>query len=285
MTTGRGQTPAAFAYERRITMFVDFLGFKDLVEQSETNPSIIAAVHDAVSEVRSTMDSEGLLDSEVVTQFSDCLIVSVRADEASSVFHKVNALRMIVVDLADRGFLLRGGMTVGQLYHTDELVMGPAMNEAYRLESTEAISPRVIIDPGVIEAARAAPREGHRPDQEARYTLGFLNKDDDGWLYVDYVGIVPIQNLGIAADGYPPYLHKLIQKTLDGLRHEDGQVRRKYEWLDRRIGAEIDRLTAIGEISERRATSPEFYEAVDEIAASYEAAKDAMAVQAFSEVE
>ena len=44
------------------------------------------------------------------------------------------------------GFLIRGGITIGKLYHnaTQGVVFGEALVEAYNLESKDAIYPRVI---------------------------------------------------------------------------------------------------------------------------------------------
>ena len=47
--------------------------------------------------------------------------------------------------MMSKGILLRGGITVGQLCHKDNIVYGPAMVEAYELESKSAIYPRVIV--------------------------------------------------------------------------------------------------------------------------------------------
>ncbi|HTG56249.1 MAG TPA: hypothetical protein VL943_08285, partial [Niabella sp.] len=44
------------------------------------------------------------------------------------------------------GMMIRGGITIGDLIHEENgALFGPAMNEAYRLESNSAIYPRVVI--------------------------------------------------------------------------------------------------------------------------------------------
>ncbi len=47
---------------------------------------------------------------------------------------------------AMQGFLLRGGITVGQIIHDDECVFGPGLNRAYELESKIATYPRFVLD-------------------------------------------------------------------------------------------------------------------------------------------
>nr|WP_317187917.1 hypothetical protein [Acinetobacter gerneri] len=41
--------------------------------------------------------------------------------------------------------LLRGALTIGEIYHDENMVFGPAMVEAYELESKVAEFPRIIL--------------------------------------------------------------------------------------------------------------------------------------------
>ena len=50
-----------------------------------------------------------------------------------------------------RKLLLRGGLTIGDLYMDDVLVWGKGLLRAYELESKVAIYPRIIVDSCVIE--------------------------------------------------------------------------------------------------------------------------------------
>ena len=52
---------------------------------------------------------------------------------------------------AINGFLLRGGVTVGDVIHEDEIVFGPGLNRAYYLESKIARYPRFVLDPACIK--------------------------------------------------------------------------------------------------------------------------------------
>src|ERR1700734_1453383 len=45
-----------------------------------------------------------------------------------------------------KGFLLRGGITVGEVVHDDECVFGPGLVRAYELESKKAYYPRFVLD-------------------------------------------------------------------------------------------------------------------------------------------
>ena len=113
-------------YERRLILFIDFLGFGEIVAETEGNwqslRRLIAAM-DAVGEMRDA----AFFDSQCVTQFSDTVVLSHRVEEISGVFWLLNSMALTVVELASRGFLLRGAVTLGNLYHTPRHVVGPAL--------------------------------------------------------------------------------------------------------------------------------------------------------------
>ena len=270
------RTTATAVYECRVTLFLDFLGFKEVVERSLNDSSVICEVLRAVRQAGFLIDDDGASESEMVTQFSDSMVVSVRADEKSGVFWTLDGIGMIVVDLAGRGFLVRGGLTVGPLYHTDELVMGPAMNRAYKLENKIAKAPRVIVDRMVLRTAKNAAAPQHSPDQEVEYSRSLLKNDADHRLYVDYITCNAFENLGCRREHYPSYFRNLTELAAAGLAHPDGRVREKYAWLDNRLKIEIDNLTKIGAIPGRRAMDHEFYDEIDRVAADYKAALASM---------
>ena len=66
----------------------------------------------------------------VLTQFSDSLVISVDDDRYGRDALQ-NALYSLTSNLIDYGFLLRGGVTRGELFHDVGLVFGPALIEAY----------------------------------------------------------------------------------------------------------------------------------------------------------
>lgn len=66
------------------------------------------------------------------------------------------------------GWLLRGGISIGQLFIDDVMVWGDALLKAYYLEDKIANYPRVIIDKNVVN-------EYLRQDFDNLYFLNFLN--------------------------------------------------------------------------------------------------------------
>ena len=89
----------------------------------------------------------------VVTQFSDSFVISAPADNPASCNLLFRALRLINVQFFfGLGMLMRGGLSIGNLVHRrGGALFGPAMNEAYAIESKAAVYPRVVVSELVYE--------------------------------------------------------------------------------------------------------------------------------------
>lgn len=94
----------------------------------------------------------------VITAFSDCMVLSFSdKDQTDSKISWYNLILNIIGILQDfaykmlcHGFLVRGAITSGKLFHERGVVLGPALIEAYELESKRAIIPRILITDEII---------------------------------------------------------------------------------------------------------------------------------------
>ena len=228
-------------YERRIVLFIDFLGFKELVERTRREPGRLADLVGAMDEVGKIGISDAdLYRSQQVTQFSDCIVVSYKVDEESAAFWLLSEVAFCVIALVERGYLLRGAITVGDLLHTDIHVVGPALVEAYELESRTAKHPRVIVDPGLLTVARSARSAQHTSTEEEEYVRAFLTRDDDGHDYFDYVSWRSVVEVtGGSDEYYPGYMQKIHDIVAAGLGHDSPGVLEKYLWLHAKYLSQI----------------------------------------------
>lgn len=150
------QFDKSLRYENRIVAFLDILGWKNAVMskgcESENIPKALGRTLAQLKWISNHFNSlNGLVPegmkwpgNPVMTQFSDSLVISVDDDErGKSVLE--NALYIITSNLIEFGLLLRGGVSKGELYHSDGLVYGPALIDAYELESKFASTPRIIL--------------------------------------------------------------------------------------------------------------------------------------------
>ena len=74
------------------------------------------------------------------------------------------------------GWLLRGGITIGDLFIDDVMVWGNALLRAYQLEDKVSIFPRVIIDKKVIDLIS--------PEDKS---YGFIRYDIDGFAFLNFL--------------------------------------------------------------------------------------------------
>ena len=134
--------------EERLIFFGDVLGFKDMIKESEqqrVNSMLTANINNYLDAVK--LELAAYHQKVKVTIISDSVIISALKDDADE-FFKVVA--KIYCDYYGLDFILRGAITYGKLYHEGN-IFGSGYIEAYRLESKEAITPRIIIDEKVLQ--------------------------------------------------------------------------------------------------------------------------------------
>src|SRR5258708_19130175 len=198
-------------YEERIILFLDFLGFKEIVEGTVGNATNLDNLLEAIDRLYDIgREDADLYNTRSITTFSDSVVLSYAVHEQSAVYYLLSDIAFAVIDLAIRGFLVRGAVTVGNLLHTGRYLVGPAMVEAYELESKVARFPRVLLDPKLAAIAAKAHADQHDAQHEAQYVRAFMTKDTDGQHYLNYVSWESVvNNSGMDDDNYPLYLRDM----------------------------------------------------------------------------
>lgn len=164
-------------YEPYIVAFIDILGFKDIVNKSESETNEFNKILDVLNKFKGIEKPETwkeaniLVDIEECAQkknlsefdisgivkcncFSDCITVFVNADtNINERFSSLVAfLSKISCELLQNGIFIRGAITYGNL-HTNKdasVFFGKAMNKAYTLESTIAVYPRILLSKEIV---------------------------------------------------------------------------------------------------------------------------------------
>jgi hypothetical protein len=131
-------------YERRAVLFLDILGFSELVQRGKENRLLAALQH--VQGRALEVQERGKMN---FTAFSDCVVVSAPLNDGKGALQIVGYAQFLALDLLARGLLTRGGIVAGDLYHEGAIVLGPALIEAYQLESKKALYPRILVTPEI----------------------------------------------------------------------------------------------------------------------------------------
>jgi len=231
-------------YENRHVLFCDILGFTHAVKSESISVSDIFGV---MSELRVYIDSanvlnhpssQGRYDSEdekgyiirpIAEHFSDCVVVSVEATNLGAIWlcEVASQLQGIIVR---RGFLSRGAITSGDLWHRESTVFGPAFIDAVELEKQTSL-PRIVISDDIWGWFMSSESEEDYQIAKIRESQLFAF-DSDGTRRVD-----PFSELKIYAGSthIPAHIESLLDcwvKTIkSGQGHPDLKTRNKYAWV------------------------------------------------------
>lgn len=191
--------------KEHLIFFIDFVGFANATKHwdSQQMAALILLLHNLAS-LRSEFDL-GEQPAEngtrynirpAVTTFSDHIVISYPiegmqklggGDTIGTILllsqRLISGLAAAAMSL---GLLIRGGATVGPLYHSGGVVIGTAMIEAYELESKVAVYPRIAVSRKAYSQIKAQPRSS------------LVLQDDDGITHLNYFTHM------ILAGGNPP---------------------------------------------------------------------------------
>lgn len=174
-----------------VLFYLDLLGFKNAVRDPTSERSaLLTELLNDLATLRGDFDfKEEVLDNgkkftmrAAVSTFSDHIAISCptkdleRPDGAGLGSALTEKLISIFAGRAiGLGLLVRGGATVGPLFHEGGVLLGEALIEAYELESRVASYPRIVVSRKLY--SRVEPGFGNL----------FLVKDHDGITHFNYV--------------------------------------------------------------------------------------------------
>jgi len=229
-----------YKYEERVVCFIDVLGFSDRIKQTENEPNGSKVLSDTCNALN-LMDTfmANLLKKNYakdmrVTQFSDSLVISFPLKESEynilSALYTIKSIQVMLLMLFR--MLLRDGIVVGKVVHTDQLLVGPAMISAYRLESKSAVYPRIVIDPVIITLFYHIKLK--LPDQGKTYD-SIVRKDLDDLYYIDYFNFDNGDRCFEDEKEFLRYFKTLLKMIIDSLKKSDIGIRSKYYWMRNKL--------------------------------------------------
>ena len=171
-----------------LVAFVDLLGFSDIIRKvDDTRQGIVLRLLESLANATGDHTLESVaIDNETkqikfrpaISAFSDLIVFSFPSDKLDQVgagpivLYLAQSVGHIFKQAFDVNCLIRGGIAFGPLYHAGGVVFGPALVQAYELESKFAKWPRIICSPD------AARHLGSNP---------YLQSDEDRFVCLDYV--------------------------------------------------------------------------------------------------
>ena len=216
------------------------------------------------------MDDEYEMNKPVVTMFSDSIVISQTIDDFFDISEFVEFTSKMQYHLLIEGILIRGGISIGNLYHSDRYIFGNGMISAYKIESEKAVYPRIVIDKNVMERCTEIIDKKFNQSYNAHilyegkkyyqipykdysdyeYSL-YIQLDLDGLYYINYLqdnlNIIEASSkdlldtdIYILKSTYEDYCIKIIKLVDEGIRMDDIRVQEKYRWLKNKYNRAIN---------------------------------------------
>ncbi|KTD49593.1 hypothetical protein Lrub_0692 [Legionella rubrilucens] len=220
-------------YEDRFVVFVDILGWKSKIKESEENPSLVGELSRCLYSIKEyhkyhEISNQLKISNIQVSQFSDSIFMSAKPDNDFSLIELESFLNqsiwMLVNLLLGQNLLFKGAISFGKVVHNSDIVFGPALNRAYLLHENYK-RPRIILDPDLIERLNlSASITGSRiVDGDQKIYKKTFRMDDDNVFFYDFLQpLIPSK---------APDLKRVKDMISQSVNHEDEGVKNKYIWL------------------------------------------------------
>lgn len=216
-------------YSEKYLAFIDILGFKEIV-RSQSSEWIINNIYNEIRKVEVLIHSDLLINMLPQTTcnqlefvlISDSITISIQKDLPLALETLISACIMLQKMFLNKEqpILMRGAITTGNYFHYDQMTFGPALSNAYILESNVAIFPRILIDKSV--------RIHEICNQQNTLAKAFCVPDTDGYEFLDYVNFA----LAFASDRNKECAHIrtfIVQRMREFIKED--RIYQKYAWL------------------------------------------------------
>lgn len=207
--------------------YMDILGAKKYIE-SEESENYLNKVQKLYAEAIGMINSnskEGYHKNNKLKIFSDNIVLAIpQIEYFGETINEINSCNILIfaaffqIVALKYSFLVRGGISVDNLYIDNDFVFGKALIQAYKLESEIGLYPRIVIDPKDISLFL-----------KSNFQRRILLKDSANIYYID-----PFEN-------YFGYIHKSIKnENLDIIRtnlnemlivNKDNKINQKICWF------------------------------------------------------
>lgn len=173
----------------------------------------------------------------VVISYPTKAILSMSDDLGTGLYLAERIISGLASEAIKLGFLIRGGATVGRLHHRGGVVVGPALIEAYKLESTVSIYPRISVSRKVYSQVKS-------------HSV-LLTVDDDGITYFDYfLPMIARHAAGPQGNEFISNSRSLINQNIETFEgHEKWNEMAKWVWFEKKFDRAVAEIREVAQNS------------------------------------
>lgn len=233
---------------QHIVAYLDILGIaarmKEGYERQKLAMNKLHNLYTFSMDISKRIAMEGYSDINFKIFSDNIIIVKKLSEQADKRLLDIRALLYCVANfqcsaVSDSvGWLVRGGISVGELFIDETMVWGEALLKAYDLESNSAIYPRILLDSSLLSHIGS--------DEEL---TGFVRQDFDNLYFLNYLYI---QHFGgqFLKNGFQMmldelngrYSERIYQKLCWHMNYVNRELDRKNEKKDKKYRLSIESL-------------------------------------------
>ncbi len=219
-------------YKKYVIGYIDLLGIHEILK-IDTGDALISLnkLYNRLIRYTNQPDNFFKLNNIQIKIFSDNIVIASEIDgnNLNKSFQQVSRLSKILQEeaLLRYGWLLRGGICIGDLYIDDVFNIGSGLITAYQLESSLANYPRIIIDKQLINTINVDMFK-------MPYGLEEIYQDHDGEYYINYLSSLNKDSIYNSCSHLRQYFGDKVNTELNK------KIKQKYNWQLRYIDRVIE---------------------------------------------
>lgn len=221
-----------------VVLLMDLLGYQQMTADAKTpaaQEELLARLHGALMRHRREVEPEQFFGAPIyeVRAFTDNIVIGwpIAEDgehETGNTFLKVASYQFA---LAREGFFTRGGLAVGPHFMDEYAVFGPALVEAYKIESQRAVYPRIVLSAD----ARTLVKHhvGYYADPVIAPHDHEILIDADGEWFLNYLDGARLDDDEANLPHYRPLMIQHRDRVVENLERyaTDRRILDKYVWV------------------------------------------------------
>jgi hypothetical protein len=177
-------------------VYMDVLGFEKMIEESKDNgKKLFKRFHKIVSNNIAKLKK---YDEWEIKTFTDNIVLGYPRYsydgeiEFANIFFKIGDFQL---SMALEGFFIRGGISIGQLFMDENVVFGPALLDARKIEDEISRDPRIVLSQHVYEIIRNCCTRYFAEPYFSPHNKTILI-DPDGQPYLNYLDCLVEEDTG-----------------------------------------------------------------------------------------
>jgi hypothetical protein len=213
-----------------IVLLLDILGSQEMASDAQAEEHLVR-LFDALKYAREYVP-QGREQPYKIAAFTDNLVLGWPikwAEQDAEAEYGATFFRAMCYqyELARQGFFVRGGLTRGPLYMDADFVFGPALVDAYNIERSVAVQPRIVLSKALVKLCWQHIHQYYGKARHTPHNREIL-MSEDGEAFLNYLSVLDDEEVDVHAE---LLRHKTsIERALKRYAAYP-KITKKYRWV------------------------------------------------------